>query len=290
MHAADLCTALGWKNIKMALKPIPQHVQPASTLGIVGSSGDSLICQAGCNELFARRTGGNAQKIQELVLAKVFQEDSGYESEDEPIDDSIQPDEPTSQLAEIAGLEQLAHQRAETNLVNVQALSARAAVLQAYQALDGDVHHPEFEAARATLLADMCRAYPTQYVSALEYIQSQGFSGGAALQIACVFGPDLKRAYRAERAREPLTHVAIYFGAPSDVCIYDRIIDSELLGSCWRSFMKHRAWFRERYTVSNQRVLDNHHLGQMSQTGGKPAPGWGAARTRAITSGRPTTF
>ena len=141
MHATDLCTALGWKNIKMALKPIPQHLQPASALGISGSGAEILVCQAGCYELFARRTGGNAQKVQELVLAKVFQDDSGYESEDEPLDCTIQPDEPASQLAEIAGLEQLAHQRTETNLVNVQALSARAAVLQAYQALDGDVHN-----------------------------------------------------------------------------------------------------------------------------------------------------
>jgi hypothetical protein len=195
-----------------------------------------------------------------------------------------------SQLAEIAELEQLVHQRAETNLVNVQALSARAAVLQAYQALDGDVHRPEFEAARATLLADMCRAYPTHYVSVLEYIQSQGFPAAAALQLACVFGPDLKRAYQAERGRDPLTYLAIYPGATSNVCVYDRIIDCELLGSCWRNFQKHRAWFRERYTTSNQRMLDQHHLAQMSQAGSRPAPGWGVARTSAIMGDRSAPF
>jgi hypothetical protein len=62
-----------------------------------------------------------------LVLAKVFQEDVDYESDDEPAE-YTHPDEPSVSIVEIAALERLTHQRAETNLANAQALVARAAV------------------------------------------------------------------------------------------------------------------------------------------------------------------
>ena len=234
--------------------------------------------------------GGNTQKLKELVLAKVFQEDADYESDEEPAE-YTQSDEPSVSIAEITALERLTHQRAETNLVNAQALVARAAVLQSYQALAGDPQHPDFVDARANLLADMCKSHPSQYVSVLEYIQSQGYPDTAALRLAGVFGPDLKRAYQAEMGKSPLTYMAIYPGATSNICIYDRNLDSGLLGSCWRNFQRHRSWFKENYVGSTQRIEDQRHLEQMSKVCDKPAPGWGSvARTKTLHDHRSTPF
>jgi len=272
------------------LKSIPHHLQPASVLGIQGCGDETFISQAGCYELFARRKGGNAQKLKELVLTKVFQEDAEYESDDDPAE-YTPPDEPTGSIEEVTSLERLAHQRAETTLVNAQALAARAAVLQSYTALNGDPQHPDFMEARANLLADMCQSHPIQYVTVLEYIKSQGYPETAALRIAGVFGVDLKRVYLAERGRAPPTCVAIYPGATSHVCIYDKHLDSELLGSCWRNFQRHRAWFRENYAESNQRKVDRRYLAQMKQVGNESAPGWGSIpRTPTIHDRRSTPF
>ena len=69
----------------------------------------------------------------------------------------------------------------------------------------------------------------------------QGYPEASALELAARFGPDMKRAYRAEYGRDPLTYVAVFPGATNNVCIYDRIHDAELLGSCWRMFQRGRS-------------------------------------------------
>ena len=108
IHATDLCSALGWKCIGRVLKSIPHHLQPASALGIQGCDNETFVSQTGCCELFDRRKGGNTQKLRELVLAKVFQEDADYESDEEPAE-YTQSDEPSVSIAEITALERLTH-------------------------------------------------------------------------------------------------------------------------------------------------------------------------------------
>ena len=289
VHAVDLCLALGWKRPAHTLDTVQNHIELADNIGIQrGCKDDRFICRAGSQALFTRRTGGVTQRVRDLIMTKVFQEDSGYESE-EPMD-QVEQDEPMMPSAEVASMEQLAHHRAEASLMTTQAITARANVLQLYQAMGGDIRHPDYEASRATLLDEMRRPFASQFIGIAEYIQSQGFPEEAALQLAGVFGPDMKRAYRAERGRDPLTYVAVYPGTTSNVCIYDRYADCELLGSCWRNFQRHRAWFTERISASTQRMVDQRHLNQMSQAGSKPAPGWGAAKTQASVGNRPVPF
>ena len=193
-------------------------------------------------------------------------------------------------ISEIANMERLARSRDEATLIHAQSLKARADVLAEYRALGGNAEDPVFQSARETLLAEMKRPYPIHFISVLEYIQFQGYPEAAALQLAVVFGPDVKRAFRAERGHDPPTYLALFPGAVSNVALYDRHSDIELLGSCWRNFQTHRAWFKERYASSTQRSVDRHHLQQMSVgANNRPAPGWGPSRTQAVTD-RSTPF
>ena len=193
-------------------------------------------------------------------------------------------------MSEVVAMELLAQHRVEATLTQAQALKARAEVLHEYRALGGNPHDAGYQSVCQTLPAEMKRPYPSQYISVMEYLQSQGFPERKAAEIASIFGPDLKRAYRAEYGRDPRTFMAVFEGATSNVCIYDRAQDAELLGSCWRMFQRGRSWFKENYAASEQRRVDEHHLRQMSQgIDDRPAPGWGAARTRALTD-RPAPF
>lgn len=292
IHAEDLCNSLGWQRPERTLRVLQAHVAPASTLGIQpGSTSDRFINEAGTKELFLRRTGGGTQATKNFVQAKIYGEPGlDYESDAED-DEPVEPEEePMMPAAEVAEMELLARSRVEATLAQAQALTARARVLEDYRALGGDQDDPQYLSARQTLLAEMKRPYPIQYISAVEYIQFQGFPEAAALQLASVFGPDLKRAYRAEFGHDPLTYMAVFPGASNNVCIYDRFQDAELLGSCWRNFQSRRGWYKENYANSTQRRVDARHLSQMSQgAGDRPAPGWGPARTRALAD-RPAPF
>ncbi len=296
VHAEDLCNALGWQRPERVLRALQAHIGTASVLGVqAGSEDDKFLCRAGCQELFARRTGGSTHEVKNLVRAKIFQEGGvDYESEVDVEEPQVDPqDEPMIPMADAAAMEQFAHFRAETNLMRTQALIARAKALEVYREMGGDTDHPEYEPARQTLLAEMRRPYPSQYISIVEYLQFQGFPEASALQLASVFGPDVKRAYRAEHGRDPWTYDAVFQHAASrgNVCIYDRFTDCELLGSCWRSFQRHRSWFKERYPASAQRMVDQRRLVQMSHgTSNGPAPGWGPARTQALADYRHPPF
>jgi hypothetical protein len=265
-------------------------VATAAELGIQGPEGDRFVDKAGAMELCARRTGGHTQGVRSLVLAKIYQDPGvDYESDEE-----LEPADPMEEAwipsSEVAAMEMLARHRAETTLTQAQALKARAEILHEYRALGGDPHHPEFQSACQTLLAEMRRPYPSQFISVAEYVQFQGFPEAKALEIASIFGPDIKRAYRAENGRDPLTYVAVFYGACSNVCLYDRVHDAELLGSCWRVFQKDRSWYKENYAQSTQRTVDAHHRLIMSRgVDDRPAPGWGPARARALTD-RPAPF
>jgi len=288
VHAEDICNALGWQRPDRVLRALHAHIGTASVLGIQGGSDDDkFICRAGCQELFARRTGGSTHEVKNLVRAKIFQEGGvEYESEVDAEEPQVDPEgEPMIPMADAADMEKFANLRAEANLTRAQAILARVKVLETYREIGGDIDHPEYESARRTLLAEMRRPYPSQYISVVEYLQFQGFSEASALHLASVFGPDVKRAYRAEHGRDPLTYDAVFQHAAhrGSVSIYDRFTDCELLGSCWRSFQKHRSWYKERHPASTQRMADQHRLVQMSQgTNNGPAPGWGPARTQAL--------
>ncbi len=284
VHAEDLCNALGWQRPERTLRALQASVAIASELGIqTGSASDRFVDRAGAMELCARRTGGYTQGVKNLVLAKIFQEPGIDYQSDEEVEPVEPQEEPMLPASEVVAMELLAHHRAEMTLTQAQSLKARAEVLQEYRALGGDPHHQEYQSACQTLLAEMRRPYPSQYISVAEYVQFQGYPEAAALELAARFGSDIKRAYRAEYGRDPLTHVAVFPGATSNVCIYDRVRDAELLGSCWRMFQGGRSWFKENYAQSTQRRVDQRHLIQMSQgVGDRPAPGWGPARTRAL--------
>jgi hypothetical protein len=290
IHAEDLCNALGWQRPERTLCALQSNVAVASALGIqIGSADDRYVDRAGVMELCARRTGGQTQGVKNLVLAKIFHEAVDYESDGEC--EHVEPqEEPMLPASEVVAMELLAQHRVEATLTQARALKARAEVLQEYRALGGDIEDMQYESARQTLLKEMKRPYPTQYISAFEYVQFQGYPEASALELAARFGPDMKRAYRAEYGRDPLTYVAVFPGATNNVCIYDRIHDAELLGSCWRMFQRGRSWFKENYAVSTQRKVDQRHLLQMSQgVGDRPAPGWGPVRTRSLTD-RPAPF
>ena len=291
VHAEDLCNALGWQRPERTLRALRANVAIASDLGIEGPASDRFVDKAGAMELCARRTGGNTQGVKNLVLAKIYQEPGVDYQSDEEVEPIVEPqEEPLLPASEVAAMEMIARHRAEMTLTQAQALKARAEVLQEYRALGGDPHHPQYQSACQTLLAEMRRPYPSQYISVAEYVQFQGFPEAKALEIASIFGPDIKRAYRAENGHDPPTYVAVFFGAPSNVCLYDRVQDAELLGSCWRVFQKDRSWFKENYAQSSQRMVDAHHRQLMSRgIDDRPAPGWGPARTRALTD-RPAPF
>jgi len=290
VHAEDLCNALGWQRPERTLRALQASVATAAELGIQGPEGDRFVDKAGAMELCARRTGGHTQGVRSLVLAKIYQDPGADYESDEEVDPVEPMEEPMMPASEVAAMEMLARHRAETTLMQAQALKARAEVLQEYRALGGDPHHPDYQSACQTLLAEMRRPYPSQFISVAEYVQFQGFPEEKALEIASRFGPDIKRAYRAENGRDPTTYVAMFYGACSNVCLYDRVHDAELLGSCWRVFQKNRSWYKEHYAQSGQRTVDHHHQQIMSMgIGDRPAPGWGPARTRALTD-RPAPF
>ena len=292
IHVEDLCNALGWQRPHMTLRALQSHIATASALGIQpGPASDRFIAKPGAMELCARRTGGATQGVKNFIMAKSYQEPGGdYESEGEDAEPVEPQEEPMLPMSEVVAMELLAQHRVEATLTQAQALKARAEVLQEYRALGGDPRDLGYQSACQTLLAEMKRPYPSQYISVVEYLQFQGFPELKAAEVASRFGTDLKSAYRAEYGRDPLTYVAVFPGATNNVCIYDRAQDAELFGSCWRMFQSGRSWFKENYAVSEQRRVDAHHLRQMSQgIDDRPAPGWGAARTRALTD-RPAPF
>ena len=288
IHAEDLCNALGWRRPDRVLKALSQHIVTAGLLGIEPSfPEDRFINKNGADELFARRTGGGTYDVRCLVRARIYGEEGveipdNVEEEEAPADPQ---DEPLIPMSEVAAMEALAQKRAETALIQAQSLKARVEVLHEYRALGGP-HDLNYESARQSLFDDMLRPYAGQYISLQEYIQFQGFPAAAAASLAATFGPDVKRVYRAEHGRDPQTYVSVFPMSTSRVCLYDRFRDIELLGSCWRNFQKHRAWYKERHESSTQRRVDAQRLISMSQEAGAPAPGWGPARTQrlAITS------
>ena len=286
VHAEDLCNALGWIRPARTLQTLQRYVSTALDLGIrPGSKDDRFVNEAGVQELFARRTGGPTQQVKNFVRARIYHDESvDYESDADEAEPTDVQEEPMVPISEIAAMELLARNRDEATLAHAQSLKARAEVLTEYRTLGGDTDDPVFQSARETLLGEMRRPYPIHNISVLEYIQFQGYPHAAALQLATVFGPDVKRAFKAEYGRDPMTYVALLPGAASNIAMYDRHRDIELLGSCWRNFQNHRAWYRERCASSTQRSVDRHHLQQMALgANNKPAPGWGPSRTQAVT-------
>ena len=165
MHAEDLCNALGWQRPERVLRALHAHLGTASVLGIqAGSEDDKFLCRAGCQELFARRTGGSTHEVKNLVRAKIFQEEGiDYESEVDAEEPQVDPqDEPMIPMADVAAMEKFAHFRAEANLMRSQALIARAKALEVCREMGGDTGHPEYESARRTLLAETKRPYPSR--------------------------------------------------------------------------------------------------------------------------------
>lgn len=277
LHAPDLLVAMSYKN-GAPLNRIPGELRDATQVYPDAPPG-KFVTKAGVEELFKRRRGGNTAAVHDFIRARI------YEEEDVDCDNASEVTEaepPPISWAELTALEHATQVRAQTTLYHSQALEARSRVLDAYAAGGGDVDHPDYVTARAALFAEMRRPYQSDYIDVREYLLLIGYSEEAANSIAPTLGADIKRVYQQERNCPPLTYSAMFAGHASNVCVYHRYKDMELLGSCWRQFVKARDSYKQQYHVSEQRKQDQRRLRLMQfEPDGSRARGYGPARTAA---------
>ena len=276
IHAADLLSAMGYKTHKKVLDGVRSYLQGAGEIPIPGAPPEAFINRAGAEYMFSKRTGGTTGILHDFIQARVYGEDADVD------DESVvsEAEAPPISWAELSALEQATQARAQTTFYQSQALESRARVLDTYLQVGGDRQHPDFTTSRDALLNEMRRPYPCDFIDVREYLLLLGYTEEAALAIATPLGADVKRAYTNERGVAPQTYSAVFAGHQSHVCVYHRYKDMELLGSCWRQFVKNRAWYREQFRGSEQRKQDRRRLQLMSHdTNGQTARGWGPART-----------
>ena len=190
-------------------------------------------------------------------------------------------DEGQADPFDVQAIEEAEQRRLQISLLCSQNILARSQVLNEYATTRGAKKHVDYMEALDKLHDDMRKPYPTDYISLVDYLRFLGYTIRAAQQIAGVFGPDVRRVYRAERKCEPETYTGIFPGADKAISVYHRFRDAELLGSCWRIFTANKPWFKAKWPDPPQRGVDERRLEVMKwESTGKPARGWKEQKRR----------
>ena len=193
-------------------------------------------------------------------------------------EDSLQgscDDEGQADPFDVRAIEEAEQRRLQLSLLCSQNILARSQVLNEYATTRGAKKHVDYMEALDKLHCDMRKPYPTDYINLVDYLRFMGYTERASQQIAAVFGPDVRRVYKAERKCEPETYTAIFPGADKPISVYHRCRDAELLGSCWRVFTANKPWFKAKWPDPHQREVDERRLEVMKwESTGKPARGW----------------